>query len=92
VRGVRIELRNGVTTLHTFTDSSGAFRFQRVPAGDWTLLVLLTRAETDDRLDPPAVRLAVEPGGADEVVVRSVPIVRHIQFSEGGVLQPRDDE
>ncbi len=92
VRGVRIELRNGVTALHTFTDSSGAFRFQRVPAGDWTLLVLLARAETDYRLDPSEVRLALEPGGADEVVVRLVPIVRHIQFSEGGVLQPLENE
>ncbi len=92
VRGVRIELRSDLSTLHTFTDASGAFRFQRVPEGDWTLLVVLPQAGTDYRLDPPEVRLALEPGGDEEVVVQLVPIVRHIQFIDGGDLQPLDAE
>jgi hypothetical protein len=87
-RGVRIELRNEVTMLHTVTDANGTFRFQSVPVGTWTLHVQLPRTAIDYRIDPLEVHLSLEAGGHEDVLVRLVPIVRHIQFVDGGTLKP----
>lgn len=86
-RGVRIELRSDAATLHTISDASGAFRFQRVPAGAWTLQISMPASVADYRIDPSEVRLALEPGDHEEVAVRLVPIVRPIQFMDGGTLK-----
>lgn len=86
-RGVRVELRSEAATLHAVTDAIGAFRFPRVPAGEWTLHVLLPRTASDYRLDPLEVRLVLASGEHEEVDVRLVPIVRQIQFMDGGTLR-----
>lgn len=86
-RGLRIELHGDAAMLHTVADANGAFRFQRVPAGEWTLYVVLPRTAVDYRLDPAEARLVLAPGDHAEVPVRLVPIVRQIQFMDGGTLR-----
>ena len=88
-RGVRIELHGDATTLHTVTDANGAFRFQRVPAGAWTLRVHLPATTSEYRLDPSELHLVLEAGDHEEVSVRLVPIVRQIQFIDGGTLKAK---
>ncbi|MEX2535593.1 MAG: hypothetical protein WD273_08340 [Trueperaceae bacterium] len=83
-QGVHIELRGSGGVLRTFTDSRGAFRFNRLLPGEWTLRVIESSVPGIYQFEPAALQLTILEGETAHAVVTMVPVVRRIQFDSGG--------
>lgn len=75
-------------TLYAASDVNGAFSFNEVPSGTWTLRVT-SEARPNTRWEPADFTITVRPAGTQEVVVRSLPRRRAVQMNSGEVLTAR---
>jgi hypothetical protein len=81
-----VELSNGEQTLRTVSDRAGAFLFQQLLPGEWTLRVYPHNLPPHHQLETPSRTLHLRPGEEHRIDVPVLPQPRTILILDEGSL------
>ncbi|PTY07584.1 hypothetical protein DB347_04945 [Opitutaceae bacterium EW11] len=73
----------------TVTDEWGRFAFDRLPAGEWTILIDERAVPPRHRLEQGVFTLKLQPGETQKIEGRVVPIVRPVKMIDVGWIGPK---
>lgn len=86
ISGLVLVLEGPNSTRRSLVGTDGTAEFARLIPGEWQLQVLPESVPDGYRAEPSERRLDLAESSTEEVLFELVPVVRRIQFQDGGVV------